>query len=457
MAADDPHWCTCCSYQNLPGSLVCLICGANRLLDPCLAKGEAAFTVEAANALDAALGPCRRESFLLPRGKIGAPLVYLCGNSLGLQPQRCSRYIAEELEKWGSLGVEGHFTPPRPWVSIDETVSEGLAALVGAAPSEVVVMNTLSSNLHILMCSFYRPSGTRTRILLEDCAFPSDSHVAQSQAALHGLDPAVTLLRMASLRTEDVVAAIRAAGDTLALVLLPGVQYYTGQRLDIAAITAAAHSVGAYAAWDLAHSVGNVPLELSAWGVDFAAWCSYKYLNSGPGGIAGAFVHSRHGAGGQDARFRLAGWWGHTKDDRFQMRQDYVASAGAQGFQLSNPSVLGVAALRASLDEFQAAGGIGKLRERSLVLTGYLLAALRGSALFSGSEDHAGGGSGQHARWNILTPAEAVDRGCQLSLEVPLAPGCPTLDALCEGLREEGVIVDERKVRLLRHCCPFLL
>jgi kynureninase len=415
------------------------------------APGAAPLDPAFAAALDERLGASRRAHFLLPTrapappppaAGAGAPppLVYLCGNSLGLQPARCAGYVGEELAKWGAMGVEGHFTAPRPWVSTDEGAAPGLAALVGAAsPSEVVAMGTLTSNLHHLLCAFYRPAGARTRILLEAGAFPSDAHAAASQAALHGLDPRATLLHPASTRTEDVCAAIAAAGDTLALVLLPGVQYYSGHLLDVRAVTAAAHAVGAVAGWDLAHAIGNAPLALHDWGVDFAVWCSYKYLNSGPGGMAGAFVHARHGAGGAGARFRLAGWWGHRAEDRFVMATEHVAAPGAQGYALSNPCVLAMAALRASLDEFAAAGGLPALRARSLALTGYLEAALLASGLFARG---GGGGAGE-----ILTPADPSARGAQLSLELRQAPGGPTLDDLCACLREEGVVVDERRVR----------
>ena len=424
------------------------------LAEPGAAPLDPAF----AAALDERLGASRRAHFLLPTrapapppaasAASGAPptaapppLVYLCGNSLGLQPARCAGYVGEELAKWGAMGVEGHFTAPRPWVSTDEGAAPGLAALVGAAsPSEVVAMGTLTSNLHHLLCAFYRPAGARNRILLEAGAFPSDAHAAASQAALHGLDPRATLLHPASTRTEDVCAAIAAAGDTLALVLLPGVQYYSGHLLDIRAVTAAAHAAGAVAGWDLAHAIGNAPLALHDWGVDFAVWCSYKYLNSGPGGMAGAFVHARHGAGGAGARFRLAGWWGHRAEDRFVMATEHIAAAGAQGFALSNPCVLAMAALRASLDEFAAAGGLPALRARSLALTGYLEAALLASGLFA----RGGGGAGGE----ILTPADPSARGAQLSLEVRQGAGAPTLDDLCACLREEGVVVDERRVRV---------
>ena len=414
-----------------------------------LSSGDAdPFTPEFAHALDAS-APLRSSAcFLVPQTPpsarlrpAGAPAVYLTGHSLGLQPARCTAYVQEELTKWAAHGVEGHFLPPRPWVSIDECVAEGAAALVGARRGEVVAMGSLTANLHLLMCSFYRPAGRRTRILIEARAFPSDAHVVASQVALHGLDPAAAVLRLAPragehlLRTEDVIAAVEGAGDTLAVALLPGVQYFTGQALDIAAITAAVRAVGGVAGWDLAHAVGNVPLELHAWDVDFAAWCSYKYLNSGPGGIAGAFVHERHGAGGAGARPRLAGWWGHRAGDRFAMGEDFVASPGAQGFQLSNPCVLAVATLRASLEEFSAAGGMAALRKRSRGLTGYL-EALLARAL--------GGRPG----FEVLTPRDPDARGAQLSIRLPA--GGRGVKGVQQRLLEEGVVVDVREVRCWR-------
>jgi kynureninase len=423
-------------------------------------EGVDPFAAEFALALDAS-APLRSAScFLVPRTPAsarlraaGSPAVYLTGHSLGLQPTRCAAYVAEELEKWGAHGVEGHFQQPRPWVSIDECVAEGAAALVGARRGEVAAMGSLTANLHTLMCSFYRPAGARTRILIEAHAFPSDAHVVASQAALHGLDPAAAVLRLAPregehlLRTEDVIAAVEAAGDTLAVALLPGVQYLTGQALDVAAITAAVRRAGGVAGWDLAHAVGNVPLSLHDWDVDFAAWCSYKYLNAGPGGIAGAFVHERHGAGGAGARPRLAGWWGHRASDRFAMGEAFVASPGAQGFMLSNPCVLAVAALRASLEEFSAAGGIAPLRKRSRGLTGYLEALLRRAL---------GGRPG----FEVLTPADPDARGAQLSIRLPEAARAAAggVKGVQQRLLEEGVVVDVREVRVdwfLRALCEL--
>lgn len=469
-----------------------LAAGGPRLLD-------AAPALDAACAGDAA---SQRASFRLPRTPPGArarapgsPGVYLCGNSLGLQPVGTAGEVAAELDKWAAAGVEGHFTAPHPWVTADESVRDGSAALVGALPGEVVVMNSLTVNLHLLMVSFYAPSRARWRILVEAGAFPSDAHAVASQlvlrAAAHGhavpgaragggagaddVSCGGGLVRVApragedALRTEDVLAAIAAAGDSLALVLLPGVQYYTGQALDIPAITAGAHAVGALAGWDLAHAAGNVPLELHAWGVDFAAWCSYKYVNAGPGGIAGAFVHEKHaplepasegaggggdsgsgggggdnGGGGGDAagappppRARLAGWWGHRKGDRFLMAESFVPSPGAAGWQLSNPPVLQIAALRASLAVFAAAGGVRALRARSLALTAFLEAALAAEL---------------RGRVRVITPADPAARGAQLSLVLTgtagAAPGGAR--AAAHALAAEGVTVDAREPAVLR-------
>lgn len=347
--------------------------------DPC--------SLEYAAALDAlhGLGPKAREFCFPPTPPdamyrpAGERSIYLCGNSLGLQPERTERYVVEELSKWRAHGVEGHVKTARPWWLIEQTVEGMTAAIVGALAHEVVAMNSLTVNLHLLMVPFYRPTATRYKILLEDHAFPSDTvsddarsggprpalrlslparplastqYAVKSQLLVHGRRPEDAMVTVAPrdgeqlLRTDDIVAAIGAAGESLALVLLPGVQYYTGQLLDIAAITAAAHRVGAIAGWDLAHAVGNVPLRLHDWDVDFAAWCSYKYLNSGPGGIAGAFLHERYAEEPIEARPFLAGWWGHHRESRFKMGSDFVPLRGAGKLQLSNPPVLQTASLR---------------------------------------------------------------------------------------------------------------
>ena len=310
-----------------------------------------------------------RSDFHYPHAPPGAGrdrAIYLCGNSLGLQPLGCRSAVLTQLDKWAAEGVEGHFTEPTPWLTIDDTVKASMATLVGAAPLEVVLMNSLTSNLHFMMAAFFRPSAERFKILIEKKAFPSDVHAVTSQLVHHGLDPRDALVEIAPrdgevlLRQEDIDACLEQHGPSLALVLLSGVQYYTGQLFDIERITRLAHAQGSLVGWDLAHAVGNVPLRLHDWGVDFACWCSYKYLNSGPGSIGGCFVHDRHGSGGTprngeggECVGRLAGWWGHRLADRFVMDPQFIACPGADGFRVSNPPVLLVACVRASLDLFE--------------------------------------------------------------------------------------------------------
>jgi kynureninase len=324
-----------------------------------------------------------RDEFLLPPNPHGPDkTIYLCGNSLGLQPKRLRSVVVGQLDKWSEQGVEGHFLEPTPWVDIDATVSLSMSKLVGAKQSEVVVMNSLTVNLHLMMSAFYRPTATRNKILIEKKAFPSDYHAVVSQIQLHGFDPKEALIEVAprdgevTLHQEDIEAVIAANGDSIALVLFSGIQYYTGQLFDIEKISAVAHAHGCMVGIDLAHAVGNVPLQLHDWGVDFACWCSYKYMNCGPGSIGGCFVHERFGNGNapsQEAtavsapqsaehlRFadvdppqplRLAGWWGHRYDDRFQMDPRFIPAQGVNGFRLSNPPVLLIACIRASLDLF---------------------------------------------------------------------------------------------------------
>lgn len=362
--------------------------------------------------------------------------VYLCGNSLGLQPRAAARYLEQELEAWRRYGVEGHFRGARPWKDYHECFTAPLAMLAGARPDEVVCMNGLTVNLHLLMVSFFRPQGRRRKILLERSAFPSDRYAAVSQLRCHGLDPAETLIEVAPragethLRDEDLAASIRAAGDSLALALLPGVQYLGGEVLDIAGLSAVAHEVGALAGWDLAHAIGNVPLALHDAGADFAVWCSYKYLNGGPGAVAGAFVHQRHGHDPDLPRF--AGWWGHDKAVRFRMGPDFLPIPGAEGWQLSNPPVLGMAALLASLELFVAAG-MPALREKSLALTGRLIRRL--------DETLA-------SQVQVLTPREPARRGCQLSLR--LRAGDSAGRAVFARLGEEGIVCDWREPDVIR-------
>lgn len=286
-------------------------------------------------------------------------VIYLCGNSLGLQPKGCSLEVSKQLEKWSREGVEGHFTEPTPWLTIDDTVKDSMAALVGAHPLEVVLMNSLTCNLHFMMASFFRPTASRFKIMIEKKAFPSDVHAVTSQLLHHGLDPAIALIEIAPraeevlLRQEDIDSILEQQGDSIALVLLSGVQYYTGQLFDMERITKIAHGKGCLVGFDLAHAVGNVVLKLHDWGCDFACWCTYKYMNCGPGSIGGCFVHENHGQGGEACRERLKGWWGHRLEDRFDMDPHFIASQGANGYRVSNPPVLLIACVRASLDMFE--------------------------------------------------------------------------------------------------------
>jgi len=359
-----------------------------------------------ARTLDAAdpLAPFRAE-FEIPRGPDGGPCVYLTGNSLGLMPKATRAAVLQELDDWARLGVEGHFHAKHPWYPYHEDLREPLAALVGATPREVVVMGGLTTNLHLLMVSFYRPTADRPLLMIEDSAFPSDRYAASSQVAFHGLDPQTHLVRLRPrpgehlLRTEDVVREIEIHGSRLALVMLGAVNYLSGQFLDMPAITRAAHRVGAWCGWDCAHAAGNVPLRLHDCNADFAAWCSYKYLNSGPGATAALFVHERHL--GDRSLPRLAGWWGNDPQTRFAMRPEFVPVERADAWSHSNPPILSTAPLRVSLDLF-ARAGMERLRARSEQLTGLLERELRTIPGLS-----------------ILTPAEPGARGCQLSLVLP--------------------------------------
>jgi kynureninase len=376
-----------------------------------------------------------RARFRIPPHGAGE-CVYLCGHSLGLQPLPAATYLEEELEAWGRLGVEGHFRGKRPWKDYHELFAAPLATLTGARRDEVVCMNGLTVNLHLLMASFFRPAGRRCKLLIERPAFPSDRYAAVSQLRFHGLEPAESLIEVAprtgesALRDDDLAAAIHEAGDALALVLLPGVQYRSGEVLDIARLTAAAHEVGAIAGWDLAHAIGNVPLALHDSEVDFAAWCSYKYLNGGPGAVAGAFVHARHGSEAELPRF--AGWWGHDKAARFRMDPDFVPIHGAEGWQLSNPPVLSMAALLASLDIFIEAG-LERLREKSIALTGMLQRRLEATLA---------------DQVELLTPREPARRGCQVSLR--LHGGIAAGREVHARLGKAGIVCDWREPDVIR-------
>ncbi len=368
-----------------------------------------------------------RDEFHIPRSKNGEEEIYFAGNSLGLLPKRTSNYVHEELEKWKRLAVKAHFSGENPWMPYHELLAEPMARLVGGAPTEVVTMNSLTVNLHLMMASFYRPARERHRILLEDHAFPSDDYALESQAAFHGFDPAEALHRV---RPADVEQVLERDGDSIALVLLPGVQYYTGRAFEIDAITRLAHEKGCVVGFDLAHAAGNLVLRLHDWNVDFAVWCTYKYLNSGPGSVGGCFVHERHGL--QRDLPRLAGWWGHDKESRFRMEPGFRPIPGAEGWQLSNPPILSLAAIRASLDVFMEAGGMEPLREKSLRLTGYLewlLPREIGDSV------------------EILTPGDPRQRGCQLSFRVKSNRSGRTV---LEKLEASGVTCDWREPDVIR-------
>jgi len=348
-----------------------------------------------------------REQFHLPKHIDGNDEIYLCGNSLGLQPKITQDYLNYELSQWQRYGVKGHFTGDFPWMPYHEFLSAGLAKLVGGQPSEVVAMNALTVNLHLMMVSFYRPTATRYKILIEDHAFPSDHYAVESQIRFHGFDPKTALICVKPregehlIRHEDVMQLIAEQGESIALVLLPGVQYYTGQVFNMKAITALGHEKGCQVGFDLAHATGNIVMALHEWQVDFACWCSYKYLNSGPGSVAGCFVHERHHR--NEALPRFAGWWGHDKSTRFKMDNHFKPISSAEAWQLSNPPILSLAAIRASLDTFEAAGGIEKLREKSQRLTGFLRFLLQ--------DEFAEG-------VQIITPEADSASGCQLSLTI---------------------------------------
>jgi kynureninase len=386
----------------------------------------------AADAADP-LGHLRGE-FLLPR-HADADIAYFCGNSLGLQPRGVAALLREELDSWATHAVEGHFRGARPWMHYHTLVRDGLAEVVGAQPLEVVAMNSLTTNLHLLMASFYRPVSGRAAILIEAGAFPSDRHAVESQIRFHGFDPASELIEIEADEPAGTIsmAAIERAlgehGQRIALVLWPGVQYRTGQAFDLAEIVRLGKSQGCAVGFDLAHAAGNLPLQLHDSGADFAVWCHYKYLNAGPGAVAGAFVHARHA---QAPLPRLAGWWGHDPATRFKMGPDFVPTPGADGWQLSNPPILGLAPLIASLALYQRAG-MEALRAKSVQLTGYLeqliLTRLDGVL-------------------QIITPSDPRQRGCQLSLRVH--GGDQRGRALFEFLQTQGVLGDWREPDVIR-------
>ncbi len=394
-------------------------------------------SIEHARSLDAddPLGPFR-ERFWIPQVD-GQDQIYLVGNSLGLQPKNVAALVTEELEKWQTLGVRGHFESDRPWMPYHEFLTPTMAKIVGAQDDEVVVMNTLTVNLHLMMTTFYRPTKARNKILIESHAFPSDFQAVESQIKLHGFDPVTALVTVphgveSDLLSDDAICElIEKHRDSLALVLLPGVQYYTGQFLDLKRITATAHRYNISVGFDLAHAVGNVPLELHDWAVDFAVWCNYKYLNSGPGAVGGCFIHHRHAS--DRSMPRMAGWWGHDKSTRFKMENRFEPIPTAEGWQLSNPPILSLAAILASLQVFDDAGGMQPLREKSLKLTGYFESLLKETL---------------GDRVNIITPKTAQRRGCQLSIEI--ATGGASGKAIHEQLESAGTDTDWREPNVIR-------
>jgi kynureninase len=374
-----------------------------------------------------------RGRFHIPKQPDGSETIYFTGNSLGLQPKTAREYVDQELDDWATLAVEGHLHARHPWLPYHEFLTERMSHIVGAMPVETVVMNSLTVNLHLMMVSFYRPAGDRTRILVEKGAFPSDRYAVWSHIESRGIDPASNLIELApregeaALRTEDIVAAIEKENGRLALVMLGGVNYYTGQAFDMRAVTEAAHRIGAAAGFDLAHAAGNLSLKMHDWDVDFAVWCSYKYLNGGPGAVAGAFVHERHSRDFGLPRF--AGWWGHDKQTRFLMGPEFKPLPGAEGWQISNPPILQMAALRASLEIFEEAG-MPALVEKSRQLTGYL------ESLIAEIGDR---------RLSIITPSGPQERGCQLSIRVKDSDR-----TIYEKIVSSGVSADWREPDVIR-------
>lgn len=380
-----------------------------------------------------------RDRFHIPKIN-GQEAIYFTGNSLGLMPKTTSAYVQKELDYWAELGVEGHFQGSA-WKSYHHLFSEKVARLVGAKHSEVVIMNTLSVNLHLMMVTFYRPTKTRFKIIMEGGAFPSDQYAVESQVAFHGFNSEDAIVELNpregenTLRTEDIVQTIKEEGASVALVMLSGVNYYTGQAFDLETITKAGHGVGAMVGFDLAHAAGNLSLKLHDVGCDFAVWCTYKYLNSGPGGVSGVFVHERHGAiQSFEEMPRFAGWWGHDESERFQMKKGFKPMPGAAGWQLSNAQILPMAAHMAALDEIESAGGM----ERIAALTPELV-----EPLLQGLDEVQA--SSPNANFTVLTPKEFPNRGCQTSILVENKG-----KNLFKYLEANGVIADWREPNVIR-------
>jgi kynureninase len=381
-----------------------------------------------------------REKFHLPLGKDGQPLIYFAGNSLGLMPKSARKIVEQELDDWASLGVDAHLEGTTPWYSYHETLREPTARLVGAKPDEVICMNSLTVNLHLMMATFYRPTKSRFKILMEEPAFPSDTYAIKSQIVHHGFDPKEALLLAAprngefTIRQADIEAALEKQGEQIALVMIGGVNFFTGQFFAIPKVTAAAQKHGITIGIDLAHAIGNVPLALHDWNIDFAVWCSYKYLNAGPGAVAGAFAHERHATNCDLPR--LAGWWGNDPATRFQMHlePDFIPVRSADAWQISNPPILSMAPLRASVAIFDEAGGMGPLRTKSIKLTSYLEFLLRRTEQ-----------NGQLKRFSVITPAKLEERGCQLSILVHQHP-----KKLFGKVEAAGVKCDFREPNVIR-------
>jgi len=375
-----------------------------------------------------------RDKFYIPVLN-GKECIYLTGNSLGLQPKTTQEYVLNELEDWANYGVEGHIHSRNPWLSYHEMFPPLLEKIVGANSQELVVMNQLTVNLHLLLTTFYRPSKKRFKIICEEKAFPSDQYAFESQVKLHGLDPTDAIIEvlpkngMHTIGTDDIIQAITMHGEETALVLFGGVNYYSGQVFDMKAITSAAHATGSYCGFDLAHAIGNVPLQLHDWNVDFACWCSYKYLNSGPGGVAGAFIHERHVVNKHLPR--LAGWWGHDKASRFEMEKDFIPIPTAEGWQLSNAPVISMAAHKASLDIFNEAG-MENITVKGTSLSGYLLFIL--DEINKGQD-----------KIEIITPRNDKERGCQVSMLIQ-SNGKKIFDQL----KQKGIIADWREPNVIR-------
>jgi kynureninase len=385
-----------------------------------------------------------RDKFYFPRMH-GKQVVYFTGNSLGLQPKATQDYVLNELEDWATFGVEGHFHARKPWLPYHEQFAAPVAKIVGALPEEIVVMNQLTVNLHLLMVSFYKPTKSRYKILCEAKAFPSDQYALESQVKFHGYTPEDAIIEVSAregeycIREEDILKAIEENKDSLALVVIGGVNYYTGQVFDMAAITKAAHAVGAFAGFDLAHAAGNIKLNLHDWDVDFACWCTYKYLNSGPGSVGGVFIHKNHLNNPEISRF--AGWWGHDKETRFKMQKGFVPMPTAEAWQMSNAPVLSMSAHKASVDMFDEVG-MNALLDKADKLTGYL------EFIVDNINAESKLTKGQDGFLEIITPRNKQQRGCQLSI-VAHGKGKALFNKLMEG----GVIADWREPNVIR-CAP---